>query len=192
MGKKHYIMLAIVLISVVAVAGCGGEKVPPPAEPEPRLEGTEMEITSSAFQCGEAIPDKYSCHGQNVSPELAWRGVPEDTKSLALIMDDPDAPRGTYNHWVIYNIPLSSTGLAENVAGTSQLSDGTMQGKNSSGKVGYGGPCPPAGSSHRYYFTLYALDITLDLAAGVTKSQVLAAMEGHLLAQAETMGTYPD
>lgn len=191
MDKKYSVILVSILISIVAVAGCGGEKTPAPAAPKPKMEGIEMEFTSAAFQYGGPIPDKYSCNGQNVSPELSWSGIPEGTRSMAIILDDPDAPRGTFNHWVIYNIPAGTTGLSEAVSRASRLSDGTMQGKNSFGEIGYGGPCPPRGSSHRYYFTLYALDITLDLDAGATKAQVLAAMEGHLLAQAETMGTYP-
>jgi Raf kinase inhibitor-like YbhB/YbcL family protein len=190
MRKKYCMVLAIIMISIVTGAGCGGgEAIPAPA---PGAVESQMTISSPAFQEGGAIPDKYSCNGQNVSPELVWSGVPEGTKSLAVILDDRDAPRGTFNHWVIYNIPAGKSGLAEAVSGTSELADGTRQGKNSWGKIGYGGPCPPAGSSHRYYFIIYALDTTLDLAAGATKEKVLAAMDGHVMAQAEAMGTYPD
>jgi hypothetical protein len=205
MGKKYYVVIAIILISLVVLAACGGEKTPAPAAPdaqpapatteaapatETEEEEIEMEITSSAFQNGESIPQKYSCSGQDVSPALAWSGVPAGTQSLALVLDDPDAPGGTFNHWVIYNIPAGTLELAEAIPGTAQLSNGAMQGKNSFGNIGYGGPCPPLGPTHHYYFTLYALDVTLDLAAGATKAQVLAAIKGHILAQAETMGTF--
>ena len=123
-----------------------------------------------------------------MSPPLAWSGAPAETKSFALIVDDPDAPSGTYVHWVMYNIPSSSTGLAEAVAPDAQLSDGSMQGTNSSRRTGFTSPCPPSGT-HRYYFKLHALDAVLDLASGASKDQLLKAMQGHVLAQGELMGT---
>ena len=149
-----------------------------------------MEITSPAFEEGGIIPRIYSCDGQDKSPELNWTGVPDGTQSLALILDDPDAPGGIFNHWVIFNIPADAAELAESVPKTAELDNGALQGRNRFGTLGYGGPCPPPGSTHRYYFTLYALDTTLDLAGGTSKSQVLAAMEGHILAEAEIMGNY--
>lgn len=149
-----------------------------------------MKITSPAFEGGGIIPRIYSCDGQDKSPELNWTGAPAGTQFFVLILDDPDAPGGTFNHWVIFNIPADATGLEENVPKTAQLDSGALQGRNSWGELGYGGPCPPFGSSHRYYFTLYALDTTIDLAGGASKAQVLAAMEGHILAEAEIMGNY--
>jgi Raf kinase inhibitor-like YbhB/YbcL family protein len=143
----------------------------------------ELTITSPAFTEGEPIPVKFSCDGDDVSPELVWDGVPEGTASLALIMDDPDAPVGTWVHWVLFNLPPDNTGLPEGVTGLG------VDGLNSWGTTGYGGPCPPGGT-HRYFFKLYALDTTLELDAGATKDALEGAMEGHILAQAELMGTY--
>jgi len=148
-----------------------------------------IELTSTAFNAGEAIPAIYTCDGDDISPPLQWQNVPEGTGSLALIMDDPDAPRGTWVHWVLYNIPPSTGGLPENVAPADSLPGGGSQGRSSWNRVGYGGPCPPSGT-HRYFFKLYALDAELDLAPGATKEQLLAAMEGHVLAQGELVGTY--
>lgn len=196
MGKLHYVFPALILIFVSVLTACGGDETTTPkttielttttTTPEPE----EMVITSTAFEDGGTIPAAYSCDGQDKSPELNWTGVPEGTQSFVLILDDPDAPGGTFTHWVIFNIPAGATGLEENTAKIGELPDGTLQGKNSFGTIGYGGPCPPSGSLHRYYFTLYALDITLDLASGATKAQVLAAMEGHVLAEAVIMGNY--
>jgi Raf kinase inhibitor-like YbhB/YbcL family protein len=148
-----------------------------------------FQLTSTAFKHGETIPRKYSCDGQDISPPLAWGDPPQGTQSFALIMDDPDAPAGVWVHWVLYNLPAGSRGLPEAVPTDAQLADGSRQGKNSWGKVGYGGPCPPRGT-HRYFFRLYALDRALDLAAGASKEQLLKAMEGHILTQAELMGKY--
>ena len=152
-----------------------------------------LEITSSAFEHQGAIPRRYTCDGEDVSPALHWRGVPEGTRSLALIVDDPDAPdpeapRMTYVHWVLYNLPADSAGLAEAVA-PDQLPDGTGQGVNDWGRTGYGGPCPPIGR-HRYFHKLYALDTPLEGLRRPAKTQLEAAMQGHILAQAELVGTY--
>ena len=149
-----------------------------------------MAITSTAFQEGESIPGQYSCDGLDRSPELSWSGVPEGTLSFVIILDDPDAPGGTWNHWVIFNIPADTRELGEAVPKTNELANGASQGRNSFYRIGYGGPCPPPGSAHRYYFTIYALDITLDLSAGASKTQVLNAMQDHILAQAVIMGLY--
>jgi Raf kinase inhibitor-like YbhB/YbcL family protein len=146
-------------------------------------------LTSPAFQQGSPIPVAYSCRGRDVSPALIWGEPPAGTKSLALIMDDPDAPMGTWVHWVIYNIPASARGLPEAVPAGPQLKDGSLQGKNSGGQNGYNGPCPPSGT-HRYFFKLYALDTALTLSSGASKDQLLKAMQGHILAQAELMGTF--
>lgn len=141
-------------------------------------------LVSGAFAEGETIPQKFTCDGSDLSPALKWNGAPPATRSFALIMDDPDAPLGTFTHWVAFDIPATQTEIAEGA-----LSAGTS-GRNSGGKTGYMGPCPPSGV-HRYIFTLYALDVgSLKLSAGATKEQVLAAMEGHILAQGSLMGRY--
>ena len=146
-------------------------------------------LRSSAFQEGGAIPAKYTCDGQNGSPPLSWEGVPTTAQSLALICDDPDAPRGTWVHWVIFDMPATVKELPENVAPRETVSPGGKQGTNDFKNVGYGGPCPPSGT-HRYYFKLYALDTKLDLGASTTKDQLLKAMEGHIVAKGQLMGTY--
>ena len=146
-------------------------------------------LQSSAFQNGGSIPKKFSCEAADVSPELSWSGVPEKTQSFALIADDPDAPMGTWVHWVIYDLPPNTAKLPEGVPKQEQAASGA-QGKNSSGKIGYGGPCPPPGKPHRYFFKLYALDSKLNLKPGARKPEVEAAMKGHVLAQAELMGKY--
>ena len=144
-----------------------------------------FELTSSAFSGGQQIPAKYTCDGEDISPPLQWSEPPAGTQSLALIMDDPDAPVGTWDHWLLFNLPASSRSLPEQAG----MPAGSAAGKNSWGRTGYGGPCPPRGT-HRYFFKLYALDTTLALPAGTNKSQLLQAMAGHILAQTELMGTY--
>ncbi len=148
-----------------------------------------MQLTSSAFEHNRPIPQKFSCDGQNSSPALSWEGEPAETESFALICDDPDAPGGTFVHWVYYNIPAEVKSLPEAVDTAPQPGPGGLQGKNSFGKTGYGGPCPPGGT-HRYFFTLYALDIKPDIAAGLDKQKLLEAMDGHVIAEAQLMGTY--
>lgn len=152
-------------------------------------EAHAMEIRSAAFPPDGPIPSVYTCDGADRSPALSWSGAPQGTKSFALISDDPDAPGKTWVHWVVWNIPANSTGFSDGVPPQATLSDGTRQGTTDFGRVGYGGPCPPSGV-HRYYFKLYALDTTLELAPGTTKASLLKAMEGHILAEAEVMGTY--
>lgn len=149
-------------------------------------------LTSGAFTTGGVIPAKYSCDGADVSPPLAWSGMPPGTAAFALIADDPDAPAGTWVHWVLFNLPANVTALPEGVAKTDQLADfgGALQGKNDFRRVGYGGPCPPPGKTHRYFFRLYALDAALPLKAGATKQDVERAMRGHVLAETLLMGTY--
>jgi len=152
-----------------------------------------LSIISSAFTQGGKIPRKYTCEANDSSPPLAWSGAPEGTKSLALIVDDPDAPdpakpQRVYVHWVLYNIPPASTGIGDG-GSKSGLPAGTITGTNDFGNLGYGGPCPPIGR-HRYFFKLYALDTTLNLSPGKTKKDLEGAMQGHILGQAELMGTY--
>ncbi len=149
-----------------------------------------MEIRSSAFGSGERIPVKYTCDGADFSPSLEWTAGPAGTKSFALICDDPDAPMGTWVHWVIYDIPAAATMLAEGITREKDLPGGGTQGINDFRRTGYGGPCPPGGRTHRYFFKLYALDAALDLKPGITKDQLLKAMKGHVLAEAQLMGTY--
>lgn len=149
-----------------------------------------LRLTSAAFKHEAEIPGEFSCDGRNISPELSWSGVPAGTKSLALIMHDPDAPMpGGYTHWLLYNIPASVDRIPENAPNQDQLPGGGIQGKNSSGKYGYTGPCPPSGT-HRYYFRLYALNAALDPAAGANKETLEKAIEGHVLGEAELMGRY--
>ena len=148
-----------------------------------------MQLTSVAFEQGAGIPVRYTCDGENLSPPLAWTGVPPGTKTLALIADDPDAPMGTWVHWVVYNLPTATAGLPEGYAADPQRQDGTCQGVTDFRRTGYGGPCPPSGT-HRYFFTLYALDTTCSLAPGATAKELETAMRGHILAQAQLMGTY--
>jgi len=149
----------------------------------------DIRITSGAFEQGGKIPVKYTCDGQDVSPPLSWEGVPEGTKALAIICDDPDAPMGTWVHWVLFNIPPGVTELPENVPAQPTLENGAVHGINDFRNYGYGGPCPPGGT-HRYFFKIYALDAKVDLKPGATKAQLLDAMEGHILGKGELMGTY--
>jgi Raf kinase inhibitor-like YbhB/YbcL family protein len=148
-----------------------------------------LEISSTAFSEGEMIPTRYTCDGPDVSPDLSWSGVPDTAKSLALICDDPDAPMGTWVHWVLFNIPSSASGLPAEIPSDAALENGARHGTNDFRRLGYGGPCPPGGT-HRYYFKLYALDAVLNLDSGATKAELLEAMQGHILAESQLMGTY--
>ena len=148
-----------------------------------------LQVTSTAFKEGQSIPRQYTCDGVNISPPLEWNGTPKSAKTIAIIADDPDAPSGTFVHWVVYNLPAENIGLVENLPTTESLKAGGFQGKNDFQKIGYGGPCPPSGT-HRYFFKVYALDSELALKAGATKADVEKAMQGHIVAQAQLMGTY--
>ena len=148
-----------------------------------------MKISSSAFENGAMIPAKYTCDGQNISPSLEWSGFPGETESFVIICDDPDAPGKVWVHWVIYNIPKHVNSLEEDVPSLKVLTSGAIQGKNDFGKIGYGGPCPPSGT-HRYYFKIYALDVSLPDTPGLKKSQVLDEIEGHVLEEAQLIGKY--
>lgn len=183
-----------ILILLVGVLGAGCAHKPATATlPAPNVQPSEggeaMQLLSDAFKHGDPIPRPYTCDGADQSVPLKWTDPPADTQSFALIMDDPDAPMGTWVHWVLYAIPATTRALPAGISNAATLPDGSRHGKNSWGKSGYGGPCPPRGT-HRYFFKLYALDTVLDLAPGATKEQLLKAMEGHILAQAELMGTY--
>lgn len=148
-----------------------------------------LEIKSSVFENEGMIPKKFTCDGEDISPELTWDGAPENTKSFALVCDDPDAPVGTFVHWVIFNIPSDVSKLSENTPNTKMLENGAKQGKNNFGKIGYGGPCPP-GETHRYYFKLYAIDQNVDLDPGISKDQLLEEIKDNIIDEAELMGKY--
>jgi Raf kinase inhibitor-like YbhB/YbcL family protein len=149
-----------------------------------------FQISNTVFSNGQTIPKNFTCDGPDVSPQLSWKEAPAATKSFALIMDDPDAPAGTWVHWVLYNLPANTRELPEGMDKQEQLATGALQGRNDFRKIGYGGPCPPRGTPHRYYFKLYALDTKLDLKAGATKPDLEHAMKGHILGEAELMGRY--
>jgi Raf kinase inhibitor-like YbhB/YbcL family protein len=149
-----------------------------------------LRIQSTAFSANGPIPVAYTCSGDDKSPTLAWSGVPAATQTLALIVRDPDAPMGSYVHWVVYNLPASTAGLPEGLPTTPTLENGAVQGVSGRGTSGYHGPCPPPGPAHHYHFRLYALDGKLNLAAGANADEVEQALKGHVLASAELVGTF--
>jgi Raf kinase inhibitor-like YbhB/YbcL family protein len=181
------ISLALIVLGLVAgpLVGCGSGTAIIPEEGE-----MTMSVSSPAFQEGESIPLRYTCEGEDISPQLTWSEPPAETQSLALIVDDPDAPGGVFTHWVLFNLPSDSRRLPEAVTVQEPLPSGVVEGENDFGRIGYGGPCPPPGSPHRYRFTLYALDKSLKLAAGVAGERVIEAMSGHILAWGRLTGTY--
>jgi Raf kinase inhibitor-like YbhB/YbcL family protein len=181
----------LAVLCLLVLIGCRSEvspsSVPPSEATTTRHAG--LTLTSPAFEEGAPIPVKYTCDGEDISPPLEWRDPPTSTASFALVVDDPDAGATTWIHWVIYDLPAEVRQLREGVPTEGRLPSGAAQGQNSWPKIGYGGPCPPSGT-HRYFFSLYALDTLLGADAGLTQSELLQAMEGHLLAQAQLMGTY--
>ncbi|MGB8065124.1 MAG: YbhB/YbcL family Raf kinase inhibitor-like protein [Candidatus Sulfotelmatobacter sp.] len=161
------------------------------AFPVPRqARNAGLSISSPSFPSGGEIPKKFTCSGVDVSPELSWTQPPAGTKTFALLVDDPDAPAGNWNHWAIWNLPASARSLPEGVGKSQRLPDGSQQGLNDFRKIGYSGPCPPANKPHHYHFKLYALDTKLSLNRDAGKPELEAAMKGHILAQAEWMGTF--
>ncbi|MGE5464333.1 MAG: YbhB/YbcL family Raf kinase inhibitor-like protein [Syntrophothermus sp.] len=180
---KRNLLISILL--VILLSSCSATST---ATPEANM---SLDLKSDAFVNGQSIPAKYSCIGKNISPDLTWSDPPAGTRSFALLVDDPDAPMGTWVHWVLFNIPSDRRSLPEDLPVTGKNVDpnAIYFGKNSSGNTRYDGPCPPSGT-HRYYFRLYALDTILDLLPGATKEEVLKAMKGHILAQGELMGTF--
>jgi Raf kinase inhibitor-like YbhB/YbcL family protein len=172
------------IILVVALAGLAASGL------KAKDASGKLEIKTTAFRAGGTIPTQYTCSGANISPALTWNQPPPRTQSFALIVDDPDAPAGTWVHWVVYNLPASARQLPQQVPAGESIAGGGNQGLNDFPQVGYGGPCPPPGNPHRYFFRLYALDARLDLRAPVHRKDVDAAMKGHILAQAEWMGTF--
>jgi Raf kinase inhibitor-like YbhB/YbcL family protein len=180
----------LLITTALAITFCGCERHKKSvAVSEERGQDMAISVSSSAFQEGGTIPAKYTCDGNDVSPPLKWTGAPEGTKSIALICDDPDAPMGTWVHWVMWNIAPSVRELAENVPPKPDLPDGSRQGISDFRRPGYGGPCPPSGV-HRYYFKVYALDTVLDLPTGAKKADLLKAMKGHILTEGQLMGRY--
>lgn len=150
----------------------------------------KIAVTTRAFEPEGMIPSEYTCDGADSSPDLAWSGAPDGTKSFAVTCEDPDAPGGTFTHWVLFNLPATRTSLDAKLSTSETLPDGSRQGKNSFNKIGYSGPCPPKQSTHRYYFHIYALDTVLDAAAGVSKVELVSQMKGHILAEGSVMGRY--
>jgi Raf kinase inhibitor-like YbhB/YbcL family protein len=177
--------LALVVFAAL-IAGCRNQ----PGDNDPGGAAITFELTSPAFREGETIPKQYTGDGMDTSPPLRWGQVPKQAKSLAVICDDPDAPSGTWVHWVLFNLPPEVRELPEAVPAQEKLENGAHQGTNDFGKIGYGGPAPPPGKVHRYFFKVYALDCTIDLGAGATAAQLSAAMKGHVLAQGRLMGRY--
>jgi len=169
-------------------ARCGNSALP--SGPQARPASSSFQLRSAAFKEGEAIPAQFTCEGADISPPLEWANVPSGTRSLALIMEDPDAPAGVWTHWVVYNLPAGMKSMNANLPKRPNLPGGGLQGTNSFGRTGYGGPCPPPGDAHRYYFHLYALDSTLNLQPGAQKEEALAAMKGHILGEAQLMGRF--
>lgn len=178
--RDFFLLLGCLLI----VAACSTR----PTEKE--TAPATLDLTSADFASGATIPKTFTCDGGDLSPALAWKTPPATTQSFGLIADDPDAPVGTWVHWVIFDMPATLRSLPQNFPKDEQSADGTRQGKNDFDKIGYGGPCPPPGKAHRYFFKLYALDTKLNLNPGVTKKDVERAMQGHILARGETMGRY--
>jgi len=187
--QKLFFSLLVISLASCSSSTQGNIPTQPQSQPSTQEAAVTLQISSPAFKNGEAIPSDFSCDGRDVSPALAWTEAPAGTQSFAIIMDDPDAPVGIWVHWVIFNIPASTRDLKEGTPTDPQLSDGSIQGQASSGSSGYHGPCPPSGT-HRYFFKLYALDSMLSLTASADKKDLLAAMEGHILASAELMGTF--
>src|SRR5882724_7980046 len=184
------------LLIVLPLAGCANRSQlvtqPPPANTSTNNKA-EIKLTSSAFSEGQPIPRAYTCDGVNISPPLEWSGVPKTARTIAIVCDDPDAPDapgGAWVHWVLYNLPADNIGMVENLPATESLKAGGFQGKNDFDKIGYGGPCPPSGTAHRYFFKIYALDSELPLRAGATRAELMKAMEGHIVVQGQLMGTY--
>ncbi|HEU5350692.1 MAG TPA: YbhB/YbcL family Raf kinase inhibitor-like protein [Terracidiphilus sp.] len=178
--KSAFFAAAFLAAAFVALAACHGAAT---------ASGPAMQLTSASFSNGQ-IPPAFTCDGQNRSPQLAWSKPPYGTRFLALTLVDPDAPFGTFTHWVLFNLPATTRGLPAGLETSSQLPGGALQGENSFHRTGYGGPCPPPGSTHRYIFTLYALDTPLALAPGASRAQLEAALAGHILAHAQLTARY--
>ena len=186
---KAVAIAAIMMFAVACAKQPAATTSTPPGTQATQSATPGIKLVSRAFTEGQTIPRQYTCDGINISPPLEWTGLPKSAKTIAIIADDPDAPAGTWVHWVIFNLPADTLGMVENVPATEDVAGGGLQGKNDFQKIGYGGPCPPSGT-HRYFFKIYALDGELPLKAGATKSEVEKASEGHIVGQAQLMGTY--
>jgi hypothetical protein len=180
----------LILVLLVLISGCIASEPDEETLKEEDISMDAISISSDVFENGSMLSSEYTCDGSDVSPALSWDTIPVGTQSIAIIVDDPDAPGKTWVHWVIYNIPADSSGLPGAVPKNKTLDDGSLQGKNDFGRIGYNGPCPPPGKPHRYFFKVYALDTTLGLKSGATKSQLESAMSGHILAQGKMVGKY--
>ena len=178
MRRENFFVWACILLATPVVQGAETKTA------------RSTELKSTAFQAGADIPRKHTCDGGDVSPLLRWEKAPAGTKAFALIVDDPDAPAGTWVHWVIYDLPAQTKELAEGTPKTETLANGAKQGMNDFRRIGYSGPCPPPGPPHRYFFKLYALDAPTNLSPRATKQQLLESMKGHVLAEAELVGRY--
>jgi len=176
-------------LAVIILAGCLALAAGCEAAPQGGA-AMALELKSPDFSSGGNIPRQFTCDGADISPALSWNEPPGGTQSFALIADDPDAPVGTWVHWVLFDLPAKVRELSQNVPKQEHLADGPPQGRTDSRKIGYGGPCPPPGKPHRYFFKLYALGTKLNLKPGATKKDVERAMQGHILAQGEWMGRY--
>ena len=181
--------ISVLILTILLSGGCK-IKASQNSSTDTTTMKSSLTIHSSAFQQDSAIPQRFTCQGDNISPAFQWSGAPSGTQSFALVCEDPDAPHGTFYHWVMYNIPATEHGLAENIEKRDRLANGTRQGVNSFQQMGYGGPCPPPGNPHRYYFKLFALDTQINIPGEATRDELMSAIQGHVLAEGETMGTY--
>jgi hypothetical protein len=184
MNAQIKMVFAAMLLAGLVTGGCSQE----PKSASGHV--VKIRLTSTAFADGQPIPVKYTGDALDISPSLAWTNAPAGTRSFALIADDPDAPAGDWAHWLIYDLPPNTTALAEDMPRVPQLRGGAKQGLNDFKKAGYGGPAPPPGKAHRYYFKLYALNAMTGLAPGAAKTNLLKAMDGHVLGEGKLMGTY--
>ncbi len=187
---KFWPFLILAPLILTSCAPAGSPTPAPLSTLESQTTDQTMYISSPAFENGKSIPAKFSCQGENVSPLLTWSGVPPRARSLALITEDPDAPSGTFYHWVVYNMQPTLTGLPEKVPTTGEVAGIGTQGSSGFGRTGYGGPCPPPGKPHRYYFTLFATDLEPTLSPGLNAAGLQKQLQGHVLAQAQWMGTF--
>lgn len=190
--KRANWTLRVTVLAFLVVLGGISVAVRTRAKSSPAARSTvTFQLTSTGFETGQSIPARFTCSGENVSPPLHWSGAPAGTRSFVLIMDDPDAPAGVWVHWVLYDLPASQSSLPSLSAAASRLPGGGLEGRNNFRKIGYGGPCPPPGRPHRYFFRLYALTVnSLSLPPGATRQQVDDAMRGKILGEAELMGTF--
>jgi Raf kinase inhibitor-like YbhB/YbcL family protein len=182
--------IVIMLAGFLLLTGSGAGRAPGTHAPESSSTTSQMRLNTTAFEAGGFIPARFTCKGSDVSPPLVWSGNPANTKAFALVVEDPDAPGGTWTHWLAYDLPPSAHALPEDVPATGEVAGGGKQGMNDFGSLGYGGPCPPPGKPHRYFFRLYALNAPLGLKAGAKKEEVRAALRGRVLAEADLMGRF--